>query len=443
MRQRRTLALAIAAGALVLTPQVLDADNWPQWRGPHFNGASTETGLPSSWSKTENVVWAADLPGPSAATPVIWGDRVFVSTTDKEAKTLHALCLDRQSGKVLWQEKVADTFGRDHLSNFASPSPATDGKRVVFFYGNGELVTFDLAGKKLWARSLAKDYGEFAFLWTFATSPVLHGGKLYLQVLQRDEPVNGRGRKDGPIESYLLALDPATGKELWRVVRPSDAVQESREGFTTPVPFEFNGRKELLVVGGDCLTGHDLESGKELWRWGTWNPSKIGHWRLVPSPAPGGGVVLACAPKGDPVYAIKAGGNGVLGDAGIVWKSDKERVVSSDVPTPTFYRGDFFVLGDVRKTMTRLEPQTGKVKWALELTGSKKFESSPTAADGKLYMMDFAGVVFVVDADAGKLLQTIPMGEPGDDKTRSTISVSHGQLFIRTNTKLYCVAGKS
>lgn len=429
--------------ALSFTAFWLHAEHWPQWRGPAFNGSSTETGLPASWSRTENVVWVADLPGPSAATPVIHGDHVFVSTTDQETKSLHALCLDRRSGKFLWQEKIADAFSRDHLSNYASPSPATDGKLVVFFYGNGDMAAFDFAGKKLWARSITRDYGEFAFLWTFATSPVLHRGKLYLQVLQRNVPVSGRGRKDGPNESYLLALDPATGKELWRVVRPSEAVEESLEAFTTPVPFQHNGRPELLVAGGDCLTGHDPETGKELWRWGTWNPARIGHWRLVPSPVGGGGVVLACAPKGDPIYAVKAGGTGVLDDSWLAWKTTRGSSVVSDVPTPAFYRGDFFVLKEQRAALSRVEPKTGQIRWTLELAGSKKFECSPTAADGKIYMMDFAGTVFVADADQGRLLATIPMGEPGDDKTRSTIAAAHGQLFIRTNSKLFCVAGRS
>src|SRR5206468_3658760 len=137
------------------------------------------------------------------------------------------------------------------------PSPATDGQRVIFFYGNGDLVAYDVDGKQLWKRNIQKEYGEFAFQWTFSTSPLLYGGKLYMQVLQRDVPANGRGKKDVPNESYLLALDPANGKELWRQLRPSEAVAESREAFTTPVPYEEGGRKQLIVIGGDCLTGHD------------------------------------------------------------------------------------------------------------------------------------------------------------------------------------------
>ncbi|MBI3415657.1 MAG: PQQ-like beta-propeller repeat protein [Verrucomicrobia bacterium] len=418
------------------------AEDWPQWRGPHFNGSSGEKGLPSTWSK-ETAAWSVDLPGPSAATPIIFGDRVFISTPDTSSTTLRAICLDRKTGKVLWNQPVGEgRIQRDEKSNFASPSPVADAERVFFFYGNGALVAFNHDGKQLWSRSITKDYGDFTFQWTFSTSPVLYGGKLYLQVLQRDVPVHGQGRTDGPNESYLLALDPASGKTIWRHVRPSDAVAESLEAFSTPTPFEDKGRKEILIAGGDCLTGHDPATGKELWRWGTWNPKKIGHWRLVPSPVASGGIVLACAPKSDPIYAIKTGGDGLLDDSAIAWKTDQKRQVSSDVPTPLAYEGDFFVLSDVRKNLSRVEPATGNVKWTVELPGRSKFEASPTGADGKVYLMNFAGDVVVIDAAKGEILSTIPMGVEGDDATRSVVAVAGGQLFIRTNHKLFCVAKK-
>ncbi len=429
--------LAFALPFLLAT--AAPAADWPQWRGPFFNGSTTEKNLPAKWSKTENVAWSAPLPGPSAATPAVQSDHVFVSSTDKQAKTLMALALDRKTGKVLWQQKVADGIQRDDRSTFASGSPVTDGQRVIFFYGNGDLAAFDYSGQKLWARNIQKDYGEFAFLWTFSSSPLLYEGRLYIQVLQRDVPVSGRGRKDGPNESYLLALDPATGKTAWRHARPSEAVAESREAFTTPIPFEHDGRKEVLIVGGDCLTGHAPETGAELWRWGTWNPNRVGHWRLVPSPVAGAGIILACAPKNAPVFAVKAGGSGQLGEAALAWTTAEQRTITSDVPTPLFYDGDFFVLSDLRKTLARIEPKTGKVKWSLNTPGSSKYEASPTGADGKIYLMNFKGDVVVVDAAKGEVVNTIAMGDEGDNQTRSSIAVAHGQLFIRTNQKLYCV----
>src|SRR4051812_24743101 len=298
------------------------AGNWPQWRGPNFDGSSTEKNLPAEFSKTQNIRWSAPMPGTSAATPIVWDDQVFVSSADEKTKTLHAIALDRKSGKVLWNKEVGVGYNVDDKSNFASPSPATDGKLVVFYYGNGDLAAFDFAGKSLWTRSIQKEYGPFTYQWTYGASPLLVDGKLILQVLQRNEPVHGRGRTDGPNESYLLALEPETGKEIWKHVRPSEAHMESHEAYSTPMPFEHNGRTELLVTGGDCITGHSLKDGKELWRWGTWNPTRITHWRLVPSPVAGNGIVLACAPKGAPVYAFKAGAEGTLGESGVAWKSE-------------------------------------------------------------------------------------------------------------------------
>src|SRR5262249_7835626 len=158
------------------------AENWAQWRGPHYDGSSAEQNLPVDFSKTNGVKWVAKMPGPSAATPIIWGDYVFVSSTDLPTKTLHALALDRKTGQQLWNVEVAQGFNRDDKSNLASPSPVTDGKLVYFYYGTGDLAAFDFKGKKIWDRSIEKDYGQFAMQWTYSTSPTLVGDKLYIQV---------------------------------------------------------------------------------------------------------------------------------------------------------------------------------------------------------------------------------------------------------------------
>ena len=435
---RRELFLVLVFSVLGGT---LGAANWPQWRGPNFNGSTVETGLPSKWSKTENVVWRAKMPGPGAATPVVWEDKVFVSSADGKAKTLKALCFDRQNGQMLWSHTLSEgSVQQDSRSNYASPSPATDGRTVVFFYGNGELAGFDLDGKKLWQRNIQKDEGDFAFLWTFSSSPLLYEGKLFLQVLQRDEAVGERGFLDRKNESYLLAMEPRTGKTLWRRVRPSQAKAESREAFTTPIPFEFRGEKQILIIGGDDLTAHNPADGKELWRWGTWNPRRIGHWRHVPSPVAGEDIILVCAPKRDPIYAIRAGGAGRLGEQAVAWISRHTRQLSSDVPTPAYYDGDFFILSDVRKALSRAEPKSGRVQWSIELPGFSKFEASPLAADGKIYLMNFAGDVIVVNADNGEIINNVSMGNPYDDHTRSSIIAAHGQIFIRTNSELFCIA---
>jgi outer membrane protein assembly factor BamB len=241
-------------------------------------------------------------------------------------------------------------------------------------------------------------------------------------------------------ESYILAVNPATGKTLWRHIRPSKAVADSREAFSTPIPATINGQKQLLVAGGDALSGHDLQTGAELWRWGTWNPNRIGHWRLVPSPVAAGDIVLACAPKNDPIYAIRVKGTGVYDDSSIAWVSRDVREVSSDVPTPAYYDGDFFVLSDLRKHLSRVEPQTGEVKWSIPTPGKAKYEASPLAADGKIYIIDHSGEVAIINAADGAIIRQIDMDDPsGQNAVRASIVAANGQLFIRTTGKLYCV----
>ncbi len=305
MKKTNATILALAAGMALIGVQ---AAEWGNWRGPNYNGSTDEKNLPAKFSKTKNVIWSVKMDGPSAGTPIVWGEHVYVSSSNPDAERLMANCYDRGTGALKWAHQVSKGHRQDNRSNYAAPSPVTDGQVVTFFYGNGELATFTPEGEKLWSQNIQKKHGQFAFLWTFSTSPIIHDGILYMQVLQRDTKVGSKGSNDN--RSYLLALDPKSGRQLWKVYRPAKARSESLEAFSTPIPFTHNGRGEILITGGDCLTGHDPKSGEELWRWGTWNPTRIGHWRLVPSPVAGDGVVLACAPKRAPVFAIKAGGKG-------------------------------------------------------------------------------------------------------------------------------------
>lgn len=434
-----TLLVHVTAAAVFASTAAM-AGNWPHWRGPDFNGSSPETNLPDDFSKTKGIKWVAGLPGPSAATPIIWGDTVFVSSTDLKTKTLRALALDRANGQLLWNVEIAPRVGQDNSSNFASPSPTTDGKLVYFLYGTGDLVAFDFQGRQVWSLNLEKQYAQFAYQWTYGASPTLFGAKLYIQVLNRNQPVHGRGKKDGPGESYLLALDPATGKELWRHARPSDAALESQEAYSTPIPFTHGGVTEILISGGDCLTGHDAQTGRELWRWGSWNPEKISHWRLVPSPVASEHAAYVCAPKGSPVFAVKHGLTGRLEDSALRWVSP-DRDISSDVATPLLYQGRLYILNGEKHLLARVDPATGKPDWIGDLIARPKIESSPVGADGRIYFQNFKGEVFIVAADKEfKLLRTIPMGDEGDDRLRASIAASDGNLFIRTGSKLYCVS---
>ncbi|MBL4641087.1 MAG: PQQ-binding-like beta-propeller repeat protein, partial [Verrucomicrobiales bacterium] len=253
---------------------------------PNHNGSTDEKDLPVKFSKTQGVLWSAPMPGPSAATPVVFGDHVFVSSSSPGEQQLLASAYDRKTGALKWKHVVAPGHDKDRRSNYAAPSPVTDGQLVSFYYGNGALATYTADGKKLWAKDIQKDHGEFAYQWTPASSPLLHNDTLYLQVLHRNAKVHGRGRDNG--KSYILGLDPKTGEQLWKVYRPAKAKAESLEAYSTPVPFTHGGREEILIAGGDCITGHDAKSGRELWRWarGIRHASGIGglcrrRWRAL------------------------------------------------------------------------------------------------------------------------------------------------------------------
>jgi len=433
-------AVALLSLLAAVSPLSLRAENWPNWRGPHHNGSSQEKGFPSVFSKTEGVAWVAELPGEGASTPAVWDDAVFLTSADEKQDAIVGMRLDAKTGKVLWSQPLGKGTRLDERSNYAGSSPVTDGKTVWFFSGNGDLAAYDFDGKQLWHRNIEEDYGDFAFQWTFSSSPLLYEGLLYLQVLQRNVPVNGRGRTDGPIESFLLAMDPATGKEKWKHVRPSDAVQESLEAFSTPVPILHEGRPEIVISGGDCLTGHDPATGRELWRWGTYNPQKIGHWRLVPSPVYGAGTLLICAPKGEPVYAIAAGGNGTVPASSQLWVSEGKEM-TSDVPTPLFYDGYFYILNDRNKFLNCVHPVSGKILWSKAIDAKTKLEASPTGVDGKIYLMSHLGEVFVYSAgpEGGELLNATTFGEDQSVNIRASIVPANGTLFIRTDNRLYAV----
>jgi outer membrane protein assembly factor BamB len=427
------------------------AENWANWRGPNYDGStSSSKPVPVKFDAKDRVKWKIPLPGASSGTPIVWDDRVFISSIRiSDAKTgtgqLLAMCVDRSTGKILWEQNAGSGYrpGKgdgfdyqlDSKATYANASPVTDGNLVVFSYGNGDLVAYDMGGKELWRRNIQKDYGDFCFQWTFSASTTLHAGKLYLPVLQRNEPVHGRGKPNAP--SFLLCMNPQTGKTIWQHERHSDANKESLESFGTIIPH----KGQLLVAGGDVLTGHDPATGNEIWRWGTWNPGhKEQWWRLVPSPVAGSGVVLACAPKKAPVYAVKLGFTSTRsGKDDLAWESSANPQVTSDVPTPLFYGEKFFVLSDLKKTLSCIQPNSGKVEWSTVMPGKYKWRASPTAASGKIYTMNHNGEVVVIDAKDGSILHSAKMGKSYDDNTRASVAISDGQLFIRTNENLYCI----
>ena len=437
------LGLAMSLFATAAAAVAADKGEWQQWRGPNFNGSSPAKDLPAKFDDSTNLLWSTALPGPSAGTPVISGDRVFVSSLDGASKKLLAMCLSRTDGKILWQKEVGNGFEQNPRNNMASPSPITDGKHVWFYYGTGDLAAFTVAGEPVWARNIAKDHGPFNYQWIYGSSPLLHKGKLYVQVLHRDVPAHGPATSKEPAPSYLLAVDPANGKDIWKHVRPEESAVESKESYGTPVPFEHDGKTEILLIGGDVVTSHDAATGKELWRCGGWNPEKVGHWRIVPSVVVAGGLVIACPPKGGAVFAIKPGGTGDVTKTHVAWKNDK---LTSDVCIPLVYQEKLYVLnGDGPKDLSRVDPATGKVEARVQLGGGPVFRASPTGADGKVYTMNEGGEVFVVDisGDQPKLVHQAELeGGGGSDHNRSSIPAADGQVFVRTAEKIYCFGTK-
>ena len=251
-----TVASAFLVIALTST---VHSENWPQFRGPNQDGSSSEKNLPEKFSKTENVKWAAELPGLSASVPAIWGDSVFVTAPIEAEKKFVGICLDAKTGKERWRKDLAEGSRWDKASNLASPSPTTDGERVIFLFATGDLACFDFSGKELWKRQLAKDHGNFGTQWTYSSSPILDGGKLYIQVLQRNEYFEFQGIMKGtpnsPNDSYILCIDPVNGKDLWKHIRPSDAEKETREAFSTPVFATVNGQLRDLAATGQNADG--------------------------------------------------------------------------------------------------------------------------------------------------------------------------------------------
>lgn len=428
--------LWVAAAMLIWVSSAPAAHDWPQWRGPQFDGASDATGLPEKLDPASQA-WETQLPGGGNGTPVILGDRIFVSCQDQKNAKLMGLCVSRADGHVVWQKQIGTSIISNDRNNAASPSAVCDEHGVIFTFATGDIAAFDLEGKPLWQRNIQNEYGPFNVQWIYSSTPLLYKGKLYVQVLQRDHPPRGRAASGKPADSYLLALDPATGKELWRQIRPSPAREESRESYATPVPLEHDGRSEIILAGGDLVTAHDAQTGKEIWRAGGWNPNRIMDWRLVPSPCPDSadGLVFACAPKGGAVMAFKDGGTGDVTESGLAWKSDSRSTgISSDVCVPLLYHHNLYVLNGDRRTLHCVDPLTGNEKWKGSLGGNSVFRASPTAGDGKIYCMNERGDFWVLAADEFKILSKSSLG---GSPTRASVALSDGIAIVRAGEKLH------
>ena len=420
MFKRLMVAAGVAGGFGIAT---LSAENWPAWRGPAMNGISAETGLPIKWSPEENVAWKLPMPGRSGSTPIIWNETIFLNIgTQDGAGDLELWALNRADGSVLWKAPIAGGNHIERKQNMSSPSPVTDGRTVWVMTGVGVLKAFDFKGKELWARDIQKDYGRFGLNWGYASSPLLHDGDLYVQVLH--------GMKtDDP--SYLLRIEGKSGKTLWRVERPTDAIRESPDSYTTPALLRYGKTTEIVITGGDVVTGHDPGTGKELWRMNGLNPQNNPFNRIIASPLVVGDIVIAPT-RERPMLAIKAGGRGDITATHRLWSFDN----GPDVPTPV---SDGTLLYNVtdRGVAYALDVKTGKLVYGPERLKSDNYSASPVLAEGKIYITsENEGVTSVYRAGPKfELLSQNPL----NDYCLSSPAMSQGQIFIRTTGHLWAI----
>lgn len=418
MVMRRPSLIVIAA--LLVSASARLAGDWPHWRGPSFDGVSQETNLPTAWSQKQNVAWKLTLPSWSGATPIIWGERIFLNVADGDALALWAV--DRATGQVRWRAPLGGGNVKLRKQNMSSPSPVTDGRRVWVMTGTGVLKSFDFNGAEAWARDIQKDYGRFGLNWGYASSPLLHDGSLFIQVL------HGM-RTDDP--SYLLRIDATTGKTLWRVERPTRAIRESPDSYATPALLKLGARAEIVVSGGDCVTGHDPATGQELWRANGLNPRNDPNYRIVASPVVGTNGFIYVPSRERPMLAIRAGGRGDVTASHVAWSFDN----GPDVPTPVTDGRYLYVVND-RGIMFCLDAKTGSNIWGPQRIASATYSASPVLADGKLFIINEDGLTTVLKA--GPRFEKVAEN-PLEDYTLSSPAISQGQIFIRTASALWAI----
>ena len=395
------------------------AEDWPQWRGPSLNGLSTEKNLPVHWSTTENVAWKLAMPSKTASTPIIWGNYIFLNVADGDDLALW--CVDKAKGTLVWKKLVARGNYKINKQNMSSPSPVTDGKNVYVMTGIGVLKGFDFSGNELWMREIQKDYGRFGLNWGYASSPLLYEDSLYVQVL------HGMKTHD---PSYVLRIDKKTGKTIWRVIRPTDAVRESPDSYTTPTLLRYGNHVEIVVTGGDCVTGYDPGTGEELWRATGFNPDKNPNYRIVASPVVFDDVVYVPT-RVRPLIAFRAGGRGDISQSHKLWSF----MNGPDVPTPVTDGKYFYSVND-RGIVWCLDAKAGQEIWGGQRIKPATYSSSPVLADGKVYVTNEDGLTTVLKA--GPKFEVLAENDLSD-YTLSSPAISDGQIFLRTEHFLYAI----
>ncbi len=420
---------------ILMTSMPVSAADWPQWRGPFFDGSTNEINLPDSFSQTQGIAWVSPLPGPSGATPVICKSHIFVSSTVEGEPHFVALCFDARNGRKVWEKHIGSDTRRFPRNNVASPSPVTDGKNVFFLYGSGHLVGFDYQGNKLWSRNIEEEYGNLALKFGYSSSPLLFQNKLFILVVRRSRPYP-EPWSDGPLDSYLMALNPHTGKTIYKKQRKTNAFDEGMETYSTPIPFIRNGQPEILNTGADFVTAHNPDTGKELWRL-EYHTNKVRDTRVIPSLVTGNSLIFGTRHKHGGVFALQPPNPNNQSKARIIWNYNGP---SPDASTPLYYKKCLYVLNGIKqgKVVTCLEPKTGNEIWQGTIGGRGPWRASLTGADGKLYCINETGEIVVLAAGGNefKIMFQTKIDEP---RIQSSIAVANGRLFIRTAENLYCI----
>ena len=391
---------------------LLQAETWTHFRGPQGTGVTSQANVPNKWDK-DSVQWKIQLPGTGQSSPVNWGDKLFLTSATEGGKVRHTLCIDKATGKIIWNKTVPCNNPEElhRMNSHATPSCATDGKHVVSFFGPAGLHCYDLDGKKIWSRT---DLGDFPGDWGIAGSPIILGDA----VIQNCDSA-------GP--SYLLAVDRKSGKTLWKTPRQ----EKPKGGWSTPILINTGTRSELLLNGEFGVKGYNPSTGSELWFCKSFN----GRGSPVPFFAHG----LAYTVNGKPgdVYAVKPGGSGDVTKSRMAWHA--KRKGGRDLPSPAVI-GNHLIITAMNGTTMCYEAKSGNPLWAERLEGA--FSGSPLIANGLYYIQNEAGDSFVVKP--GKTLDVVSRNSlptKSGEIFRATIVPIDGRLFFRSSTSLYCVKG--
>jgi outer membrane protein assembly factor BamB len=419
--KRLSLACGLLTVGCVLTSAAARADNWPSWRGPDNNGICKEAGLPTQWAPGKNIAWELRLPGIGGATPVVWGERIFL--TSGEGRELVLLCV-KTDGKLLWKrplgKAVRTSIKRDE-ANEASASPSTDGKHVYVFVGSGAFACFDFDGKEVWHFNVQERYGRFQIQHGLHSTPLLHGDRLYLALQHA-------------LGHWLIALDKATGKEVWKVERTTDAQGESLEAYSSPCLWRDGKETYVVVLGSDYATAHRLADGAEAWRVGGLNPKDRYSYafRIIASPVAGPGLLVVPTARGSIVVGIGPRADGApAGKAAELWRNSRG---SPDVPSPLVHDALVYLCRE-NGVLICLEAKTGKELYQQPLHRSR-YRASPMVADGKVYLTARDGVFSVVQA--GPRFALLAENQLPDEFTASP-AVANGRIYLRGFRTLYAL----